>query len=169
MRRVTLGRIAGVFGVQGWLRIRSYSDPQKNLLRYKRWFLKAPADREMRLLQGKDQLGGLIVQLGEADGTPIDDRDVAATLIGSEIEVPREELPKLKRGEYYWVDLEGLEVHNVEGELLGTVKAVTSNGPQAVLVLEGEQERLIPFVHGPIVQSVDMKARRIVVKWAADW
>ena len=49
MRRVTLGRIAGVFGVQGWVRVRSYSDPQGNLLRYKRWYLKGPTEREVRV------------------------------------------------------------------------------------------------------------------------
>jgi len=169
MRRVTLGRIAGVFGVQGWLKVRSYSDPQRNLLRYKRWHLKSPGDREVRLLQGREHTGGLVVQLADADGKAIEDRDVAATLTGSEIEVPRSELPKLKRGEYYWTDLVGLQVANVDGVELGKVEYVTNNGAQAVLALGGEPERLIPFVIGPIVQSVDLKAGRIIVEWSPDW
>src|SRR5690349_24998872 len=135
MRRVTLGRIAGVFGVQGWVRVRSYSDPQGNLLRYKRWFLKGAEEREVRVLQGRDQTGGMVVQLADPQGRPIDDRDVAAKLVGSEIEVPRSELPKLKRGEFYWVDFVGCEVSNVEGAVLGKVESVTDNGAQAVLVL----------------------------------
>jgi 16S rRNA processing protein RimM len=169
MRRVTLGRIAGVFGVQGWVRVRSYADPQGNLLRYKRWYLKGPTQREVRVVQGREQIGGLVVQLSAEDGKPITDRDVAAGLIGSEIEVPRAELPRLKRGEYYWADLVGLEVANVDGVELGRVEYVTDNGAQAVLALAGERERLIPFVHGPIVQSVDLKAGRIVVDWSPDW
>jgi 16S rRNA processing protein RimM len=169
MRRVTLGRIAGVFGVQGWVRVRSYSDPQGNLLRYKRWFLKGAQEREVHVVQGRNQTGGLVVQLADAAGQAIEDRDVAATLIGSEIEVPRSELPRLKRGEIYWVDLIGIEVRNVAGEVLGKVEYVTDNGAQAVLALSGERERLIPFVRGPIVQSVDLKAGCIVVDWSADW
>lgn len=169
MHRVTLGKIAGVFGVQGWVRVRSYSDPQGNLLRYKRWFLKGPLEREVRVVQGREQVGGLVVQLGGENGTPITDRDVAARLIGSEIEVPREDLPRLKRGEFYWVDLVGLEVRNVDDAVLGKVEYVTDNGAQAVLALGGERERLIPFVRGPIVQSVDLKAGRIVVDWSPDW
>jgi 16S rRNA processing protein RimM len=169
MRRVTLGRIAGVFGVQGWVRVRSYSDPQGNLLRYKRWYLKGPTEREVRVVQGREQIGGLVVQLSGEDGNPITDRDVAAGLIGSEIEVPRADLPRLKRGEFYWVDLVGLQVSNLQGEELGKVEYITDNGAQAVLALAGERERLIPFVHGPIVQSVDLKAGRIVVDWSPDW
>src|SRR5262249_6186106 len=142
---------------------------QKNLLRYKRWFVKGEAARELRLVQGREQGGGLVVQLAKADGVPIDDRDVAATLTGLEIEVPRSELPKLRRGEVYWVDFVGLEVRNVEGESLGTVESVTDNGAQAVLVLRAERERLIPFVRGPIVQSIDLKAGSIVVDWSRDW
>ena len=169
MRRVTLGRIAGVFGVQGWVRVRSYSDPQGSLLRYKRWFLKGLTEREVRVVQGREQVGGLVVQLSGEGGAPITDRDVAARLIGSEIEVPRSDLPRLKRGEYYWVDLVGLQVANVDGAELGKVEYVTDNGAQAVLALGGERERLIPFVLGPIVQSVDLKAGRIVVDWSPDW
>ena len=169
MHRVTLGKIAGVFGVQGWLKVKSYADPQRNLLRYKRWYLKGAVEREVRVLQGREQGPGLVVQLGDESGKAIEDRDVAAQLTGSEIEVPRAELPKLKRGEFYWMDFIGLEVRNVEGAVLGKVEYVTDNGAQAVLALGGERERLIPFVRGPIVQSVDLKAGRIVVDWSPDW
>jgi 16S rRNA processing protein RimM len=120
-------------------------------------------------VQGREQGPGLVVQLADESGQPIDDRDVAAQLTGFEIEVPREDLPKLKRGEIYWVDLIGLEVRTVDDTLLGKVEYVMDNGAQAVLALSGERERLIPFVRGPIVQSVDMKAGRIVVEWSPDW
>jgi 16S rRNA processing protein RimM len=169
MRRVTLGRIAGVFGVQGWLKVRSYSDPQANLLRYRRWFLKGTPEREVRVLEGRNHGQMLVVQLSEPGGAPITDRDLAARFVGAEIEVPREELPKLKRGEYYWIDLVGLEVRTASDEVLGKVESVTDNGAQAVLVLGGERQRLIPFVHGAVIQSVDLKAGRIVADWSADW
>lgn len=170
MRRVTLGRIAGVFGVQGWLKVRSYSDPQANLLRYRRWFLKEPQGREVHLLEGREHGAGLlVVRLGDANDLPVADRDVAAQFVGIEIEVPRAELPRLERGEYYWADLVGLEVRTLQDDVLGVVDHLIDNGAQAVLVLKGERERLIPFVHGRTIRSVDLAGGRIVADWSPDW
>jgi 16S rRNA processing protein RimM len=170
MSRVTLGHIAGVYGVKGWMKIRSYSVPPENILTYRRWFLHGRGEYKAQVLEGKNHGTGVVVQLSGPDGMAITDRDVAAQWVGAEIQVAREDLPKLKPGEYYWVDLVGLEVSSVHGAALGKVETVTDNGAQAVLVLrDGEQQRLIPFVHGPIIRSVDLKAGRIVADWDASW
>ena len=170
MSRVTLGHIAGVYGVKGWTKVRSYSVPPENILTYRRWFLHGRGEYEAQVLEGKNHGTGVIVQLSGPDGAAITDRDVAARLVGAEIQVEREDLPELKPGEYYWVDLVGLEVRSADGAALGKVEAVTDNGAQAVLVLrDGERQRLIPFVHGPIIRSVDLKVGRIVADWQPDW
>jgi 16S rRNA processing protein RimM len=169
-RRVTLGRIAGVFGVRGWVKLQSYTRPIENLLDYPRWWLNTAQPYEARVIESRVQGNGLVARIGDAAGNPIDDRDVAAGLIGAEIQVERSALPKAPPGSYYWDDLVGLEVVSKAGEPLGRVASVMDNGAQDVLVLEhGEQERLIPFVVGPIVQSVDLEARRIVADWAPDY
>jgi 16S rRNA processing protein RimM len=165
-----LGRIAGVFGVRGWVKLHSYTRPAENLLDYSRWWLVTAQPYEARLIEGKAQVSGLVARISDASGAPIEDRDIAAALIGAEIQVDRELLPKAPAGSYYWDDLVGLDVVSDAGEPLGRVVSVIDNGAQDVLVLEGgERERLIPFVVGPIIQSVDLESRRIVADWAPDY
>lgn len=166
--RVTLGRVAGVHGVKGWIKLYSFTRPAENLLKYRRWWIGGDDGFEAKVLA--IQTHNLLAQIGKSDGLPIEDRDVAAALIGKAIAVDRDDMPKLPSGQYYWSDLIGLQVVNDEGVALGQVSDLTSNGAQDVLVItDGEVERLIPFVHGPIVREVDMEARRIVCDWQPDW
>jgi 16S rRNA processing protein RimM len=169
-RRVTLGRVAGVFGIRGWVKLHSFTRPAENLLHYPHWWLLTAEPYQARLIEGKAQVSGLVARISDAQGAPIEDRDVAAALIGAEIQVDREALPQAPPGSYYWHDLVGLEVVSSADEPLGRVVSVMENGAQDVLVLEdGEQERLIPFVVGPIIQSVDLERKRIVADWAPDY
>ena len=172
MRRVTLGRVAGVFGVRGWVKIVSYTRPAENLLDYSGWWLMHQGQEiKSKLVEGRAQGQGIVAQIEGQNGQPITDRDVAARLIGAEIQVDRAALPELKEGEYYWADLVGLKVANEDGAELGQVESLTSNGAQDVLVLKGEDgvERMIPFVRGPIVKSVDLQQGLIVADWQLDY
>ena len=98
----------------------------------------------------------------------IDDRGGAEGLIGAEIWVDREALPPCDPDEYYWVDLEGLEVRNRRGEVLGEVDYVMATGGNDVLVLTGGGDRLIPFAR-PVLQEVDLDAATIVVDWETSY
>lgn len=158
---VELGRVVGAFGVRGWIRLRSHTVPPEGILRYRRWHI---AGREWQVADGHAQ--GETVVAGLAG---IEDRDAALALRGEVIGVPRAALPKPKRGEFYWTDVLGSEVVSTAGAKLGTLSSVTSNGAQDVMVVTGERERLIPFVTGPIVQSVDAVAKRIVVEWEPEY
>jgi 16S rRNA processing protein RimM len=96
----------------------------------------------------------------------VDDRDQAAALIGTDIHVAREQLPPPAKGEYYWVDLEGLEVVTTDNVELGRVSHLFATGANDVVVVrDGTRERLIPFVQGSYVRSVDLSAGRMVVDW----
>ena len=99
----------------------------------------------------------------------IEERNAALALMGNTVVVERAALPKPKKGEVYWTDLLGCSVVSSSGAELGVIAEVRSNGAQDVMVLQGEVERLVPWVAGPIVQSVDLKARRVVVDWDASW
>jgi 16S rRNA processing protein RimM len=171
--RVVLGYVSGVYGIKGWVKVVSFTRPLDNILEYPHWWLKSRERDEVtaaQLIDGRAQSGGIVVQLATGDvKTPLD-RDRAAALIGRQIEVERDQLPKLRHGQYYWADLVGMAVESKEGAALGSVTGLIDNGAQDVLVLEdGEQERLIPFVVGPIIQSVDLAAGRIVADWAPDY
>lgn len=168
--RVLLGRVHGLFGVRGWVKVYSYTIPVANILNYSLWQIGRHGEwRPMRLVDGRAHGKGLVAHLAPADGEPLADRDAAAALLGSEIAVARADLPPPAPGEYYWADLVGLRVINREGTELGTVADMMDNGAHGILVVAGERERLIPFVTGPIVDGVDFQAGTIAVDWQPDW
>lgn len=161
-RLVLLGRIVGVHGVQGEVKLESWTEPRTQIFRYQPWVLKgAGGDVQIEGSRGRAQGKGIVATL-----PGIADRDHAAALLGSEIWVRRSALPGPRDGEYYWVDLEGLDVVNLDGASLGRVSHLVATGANDVLVThDGERERLIPFVVGPFVTNVDFEAGRIMVDW----
>lgn len=159
---VIVGRLAGVYGVKGWLRVQSFTEPAENILKYLPWDVEGVG--QVKVSQGKLHGKGLIAHL-----VGIDDRDEAAKLIGREIRVERTALPALDDGDYYWSDLIGLDVVNTQGEALGRIARMVETGAHDVMVLEGERERLVPYAKGRVVQEVDLPARRVVVDWDTDY
>lgn len=158
---VVLGRINGLFGVRGWVKVFSHTEPRDNILNYNpllvfyqgRW-------QPMKLLDGRPQGKGIVLQL---EG--FDDRDLAATLIGSDIAISHEQLPQLGRDEYYWTDMVGCNVVAEDGTELGELKSLFETGSNDVMVVKGERERLIPFLQPDVVKRVDLQARLIEVDW----
>ena len=164
-RRILLGRVLGAFGVRGELKVQSFTDPEGALLRYQPWLLvHRGSERELAGVQGRTTNKGV-----NATMPGIEDRDAAQALAGAEIWVPRDRLPPPKPGEYYWVDLEGLEVVNAEGIVLGRVSHLFDTAANQVMVVQGERERLIPFLMDSFITRVDFDARRIEVDWDADF
>jgi 16S rRNA processing protein RimM len=168
--RVTLGRIVGVFGVRGWVRVQSYTRPPDNLKAYRSWWIASAQPYEAKIIEVREHGGAFVASLSDAEGIAIDDRDVAAALVGSDIQVERSALPQPPPGSYYWADLVGLEVKTVSGVRLGAVENLVDNGAQDVLVVaDGGTKRLIPFVRGPIIRSVDLDDGLIVADWEPDY
>ncbi|HXG27247.1 MAG TPA: ribosome maturation factor RimM [Nevskiales bacterium] len=169
-RRIVLGRIVGVFGVKGWVKLESWTRPPENILGYRQWQLgRAGRWQVARLIEGRRQGRGLVAQLADESGSVCDDRDRAAALVGSEIAVMREALPALGPNEFYWADLLGLEVETLQGRRLGRVRELLETPAHDMLVVGGETGvRWIPCVLGPIVKSVDLAAGRIQVDWDPD-
>ena len=162
---VLVGKIVGLSGVRGEVKLESYTEPRTRIFGYQPWLLKtASGESEISGCRGRAQGKGIVATLPE-----IDDRDAAARLVGSEIWVRRSALPESKRGEYYWADLEGLEVVTVEGAKLGRVSHLVATGANDVLVVAGERERLIPFVLEDYVKEVDFDSGRITVAWDPDF
>ncbi len=156
-----MGRIGAPYGVRGWLHVISATEPPEALLTWSPWYLgKADQWRPIEVVEGRWHGKGLVVQLAGVDG-----RDAAAALKGWEIAVPRHRLPPLPEGEYYWVDLIGLQVVTEQGEPLGEIDHLLETGANDVLVVRGERERLIPYVRDQYVREIDLAARRMVVAW----
>ena len=161
---VILGQVTGLYGVKGWVKVHSYTEPREAILDYKDWLLLRDGDwQAVRLAEGQRH-GKTVIARFEG----VNDRDVAATCVDDKIGVPREQLPDTGRDEFYWADLEGLQVVHGDGRILGKVAYLLATGANDVLVVQGNQEILIPFVQGEVIKDVDLAAGVINVDWEWD-
>ena len=160
-RRVLVGRVVGLHGVRGGVKVESFTEPRGRIFDYQPWIVRQLGVERVargRPLVRDQRIAAMI------DG--IEDRDAAAALLGAEICVRRAQLPAPAPGEYYWTDLEGLAVVTLDGVALGTVDSLFATGANDVMVVrQGERERLVPFVRGSHVHRVDLEGGRIVVDW----
>ena len=146
------------------MRVYSYTEPREAVLQYKGLLLCRNGDwQSIKVAEGQRHGKSVILRL---EGN--DDREQAAALIGSEIAAIRSELPEPEDGHYYWSDLTGLLVVHRDGTELGKVEDMLETGAHDVMVVKGEQERLIPFVMDEVVISVDLDEKLISVDWEWD-
>ncbi len=164
---VTLGRFNSPFGVQGWIKVYSYTEPMENIQSYRPWLVKQNGVwQPIKVNSVKKQGKGLIAKLDRID-TP----EAARLLCESEIAAPKSVLPTLGEGDYYWSQLENLKVYTESGELLGLVDHLVETGANDVLVVKGNAEsidrqtRLIPYVPEQVVKKIDLDAGILRVDW----
>lgn len=197
---VEVGRVVDAWGVKGGIKVMPFSADPQALFCTKKWFLR-PAEAAVgavvrpgaatkpvsavaaaaqaarlsapRFLQVKSarEQGDIVVATCEG----LDDRNASEALKGARVFVSRSAFPTPDDGEFYWIDLIGLDVSNPQGEALGRVVDLIETGPNSVLRLEGEAgedgkpiERLIPFVSAYIL-SVSLADKRIVADWGLDF
>ena len=156
-RLIVLGRISGLYGVRGWVRVFSETEPRDNILRYSPWLLDG---EPVAVAEGRSHGKGLVARL-----TGCEDRDQAAVLIGKTIAVRRAQLPPPRPDEFYWADLEGMRVETLSGAPMGRVSHLFETGATDVLVVQGEREHLLPFVWDEVIKDVDFGAALIRVDW----
>jgi 16S rRNA processing protein RimM len=160
-QRVVLGKVSGIYGVSGWVRIHSYTHPRQNIFLYAPWLVGRGDEWTARTLEEEQKRGKSLI--AKLDG--VDDRDQARALIGQEIAVYRTQMPDLPEGEFYWFDLMDMEVVSREGEVLGKVSGIQETGANDVLVVTGERRYLIPLILERYVLSIEPEQSRIVVDW----
>ena len=158
---VTLGRVNGLLGVKGWLKIYSYTDPRDSIVGFSTWVLRTGNDEQTVELEDGRKHGRTVVVKLKA----IDDRDQAEALVGADIAVERDALAPCGPGEYYWTDLEGSTVVTAQGESLGRLDHLFETGGHDVMVVIGDRRRLIPFVQEKVVREVRLEQHIIVVDW----
>jgi len=160
-----LGKISGVFGVKGWLKIYANTDKKEDILSYKPWYVERNKVRQPVKIKAGKPHGKTIIVLFEG----IDDRNEAERWVGCDIYMSSDQLPTLKKNEYYWSDLIGLNVVSLNGDDYGTIDHMLETGANDVIVVKGERERLIPFVLEQVVKSVDLNDGKMLVDWDADF
>lgn len=161
---IELGQIVGVHGVRGWVKIYSDCRPREAIFKHKRFIAKwLHGEQELILSQGRNQTNGLVAKF-----VGIDDRDQALALMGVRLWVSQ--LPKLPKGQYYWADLIGLTVRNLQNETLGTVKELFETGANDVVVVENNgEEILIPYAIPQYIQNIDLENKIMTVDWDLSW
>jgi 16S rRNA processing protein RimM len=160
-----MGRVAAPYGVKGWVKVTPFTGIAEALTAFGRWWIGGPGGwEEVEVAEARRHGANVIGRLAGCG-----DREQAAKLRGREVAVPRAALPETASDEYYWADLVGLEVVNADGQTLGKVGSLFSNGAHDVMRVEaGGSERLVPFVPA-VVRKVDLAAGRIEVDWGLDW
>ncbi|WP_444998109.1 ribosome maturation factor RimM [Aliikangiella sp. IMCC44359] len=166
---VVIGKITGVYGVKGWVKVFSHTEPRINIVQYNPWFIRQGKEwKEFRLVNGRAQGKTIVAQI---DG--INDRNLAEAMIGNEIAIEQSQLKKLGANDFYWRDLEGLEVINQEGTL-GSISHLIETGANDVMVVHLTPEKakkrkmkeiMIPYLMDDVVKSVDLDNKRIQVDW----
>jgi 16S rRNA processing protein RimM len=158
-----MGRVTGPFGVRGWIKVQPYGDAT-GLCAYRAWWI----ERDGEWIRHEPETVHVHGETVAAKFEGCDDRDRAAGFRGSEVAVSRSEFPEAAENEFYWADLVGSKVVNAAGEDLGAVVRVFETGANDVLVVEGDRERLIPFIES-VVQHIDLAGRTIRVDWESDF
>jgi 16S rRNA processing protein RimM len=166
-----VGYVSGAYGLKGGIRITPFSPDADALLTVKTWWLDKPVLRPVTVRTAKMHSGDVVATLDD-----LSDREVAEALKGASVQVSRSAFPELPDDEYYWSDLIGLDVVNLQGEALGKVTDMMHNGAQSILritpvpdpAVDKAQERLVPFVD-QFVKTVDLEAQKITVDWGLDY
>ncbi len=165
-----VGKLGSTYGIRGWLRVYSSTEQAESIFDYQPWFLKVKGQWQSTELESwRHHNHDLIVKLKN-----VDDREAAQILANVEIGVDLSVFPQLQEGDYYWHDLIGCNVINLDGYAMGVVTEMMETGSNDVLVVRanskdafGKQERLIPFLYQQVVKRVDLTTKTIEVDWDA--
>lgn len=165
VREVLVGRIAAAHGVKGWLRVRSYTEPAENILRYSPWLLSlGESQQQYHVLGGRQHGRGVLAHL-----QGVNDRNAAQMLSGAEVRVARTAFAVPGKDCHYWADLLGMRVVNRAGDALGVVDELMRTGANDVMVLIGDRRRLVPYLPGRTIMNVDLEQGVITVDWERDF
>ncbi|MCF8006853.1 MAG: ribosome maturation factor RimM [Methylovulum sp.] len=161
-RLIKIGEITSSFGIKGWLKVFSFTDERERILTFSPWIIKKPHAEPAKYTLSDGALHGknVIVKLKE-----IDTRNQADTFIGSEIFIRQDQLPRPQQGEYYWSDLIGMAVITRLNVPLGRIDSMLETGANDVMIVKGEREHAIPFIHTQVIISIDVSEKQMIVEW----
>lgn len=156
-----VGKVSGVYGVKGWVKVHSFTHAREDILGYKPWLIGRQGGWSSCEVEAGQRHGkGIIAKLVGCDG-----RDQALALSGMQIAISPEQRPELDADEYYWSDLIGLQVETEAGIDLGVIDALLETGANDVMVVVGDRERVIPYAQPEYIKSIDLQAGKMVVDW----
>lgn len=158
---IELGIVGAPFGVRGWVKLRSFTEPPDRLLQHRTLQLGLGGAWIAYRIEATGRSGGQLT----AKLSGVNDRDQAQALRGAQICVARSELPQRDDKDFYRADLIGCEVVNLAGVHLGKVQHFIETPAQVLMVVRGEKEYWVPAV-AQHLRRVDLQARQVVVDWS---
>lgn len=163
---LVVGKIGAPYGVQGWVKITSYTDKVEGIFAYSPWFLGEDG-KEYQIDNWRMHNKGVVAKL-----VGVSSRDDADSIKNLDIVIKAEQLPQLDENEFYWRDLVGMQVLTENGYDLGVVKELFETGANDVMLVKaksndafGQKERMLPFLLEQVIKEVNMKGRTITVDW----
>jgi len=170
-KKVVLARIGKVHGLKGWVRLNSFTSPPDNLLEYQEFLIQQDGQEKPLLLAECRQQAGKL--LGKFKG--FDSPETARQLTGLDLYLRNDQLPELEQDEYYWHQLQGLDVFNLQQQRYGKVQTLLETGANDVLVVRpdaesvDDRERLIPYLRDSVIKSIDLESGKLTVDWEIDF
>lgn len=162
---VVIGSLGAPFGIKGWLKINSYTQPKENIFNYQDWLLKFSDNWQAIEVEDRLIKHNLLAIKLHGCSTP----QQAKLYTHAQLGVYRESLPQLAKDEYYWDDLVGLTVINQDGVILGQIEYLFETGSNDVMVVRDDKEYLIPYLPGIFVLAVKLDKKQVVVNWDPDF
>ena len=161
---VIIGSFGKPFGINGWIKVNSFTAPRNNILNFNPWLIQVNDGWEkIHLEDSKENINNILVKLSGCTTV-----ETVCNFANAKIGIWRKQLPQLPANEYYWIDLIGLQVLNLQGVELGVVQELIATGANDVLVIIGRRRRLIPYVT-QVITRVDLEKKIMHVDWEEDF
>ena len=162
--KLLVGKINGFFGIRGWVKIFSHTEPRDNILNYQPWwYLDKDQWRTIEITNGREQSKTIVAHV-----KAVDSREQAQHLLGLELYIKKSQLPELDSEELYWHELDGMRVVTVDNVELGVVEQIVATGANDVIVVKGEKEHWVPYIE-PFLISTNAETKQIIVDWDEDF
>lgn len=162
-----VGKIGKVYGIRGWLKIFSYTEKKENIFNYQPWFIINKIKKKIILEDWKKINDNLVIKIKN-----IDDRQISMFFTNHKIYVNKFDLPNLSKNEFYWKDILGCKIININGYEMGIVTNLIQTKFNDVLIVKSNlkdffkiKEILIPFIRNKVIKKVFLKKKIIKVDW----
>jgi len=162
---IIVGRFGASYGVKGWMKVHSFTQPHENIITYQPWLIKQQARWQPVSVTDCRQSGNNIL----AAIAGCETKEATSLYRNVDIAIQRQQLPALNTGEFYWADLQGLSVYTVSGDELGKIDYILPTGANDVLVVKGKREHLIPYLPNDVIKEIDLVIGKIIVDWDANF
>lgn len=158
---VVVGKVGAPYGLKGWSKVFSYTNPIENLIDYQPWLLQnGEIWQTIAPVKAKLHQKVIVAQFENCLY-----RDQAKLMTHRKIAIYRSQLPTLATDEYYWNDLIGLTVLDIDGKVLGKVQQLLETGSNDVLIIQSERDFAVPMLMGEVIKNVDLTLGQMTIDW----